>query len=112
MILKFSIASLRSVCSSKHEAGQRSLWFEIRISLGLYKLFLLVRFNRTCPVETNQEKQQGLKEGGVDPFRRQVRKLGINALKALAGFFGWHHRRCSFGFSRRSCVDSCFWGML
>ena len=49
MILELSTASLRSVCSSKHEAGQRSFWFEIRISLGLYKLFLLVRFNRKSP---------------------------------------------------------------
>ena len=63
-----------------------------------------VRLKRT------KRNNKALKEGGVDPFRRQVRKLGINALKALAGFFGWHHRRCSFGFSRRSCVDSCFWG--
>ena len=38
--------------------------------------------------EKLRELQQGLKGGGVDPFRRQVRKVGINALKALAGFFG------------------------
>ena len=29
-----------------------------------------------------------LDEGGVDPFRRQVRKLGINALTALASELG------------------------
>ena len=34
MILELSTASLRSVCSSQHEAGQRSFWFEICISLG------------------------------------------------------------------------------
>ena len=34
--------------------------------------------------EKLRELQQGLTEGGVDLFRRQVRKLGINALKALA----------------------------
>jgi hypothetical protein len=38
--------------------------------------------------EKLRELQQGLKEGGVDPFRRQVRKLGINALKALASELG------------------------
>ena len=34
--------------------------------------------------EKLRELQQGLKEEGADSFRRQVRKLGINALKALA----------------------------
>ena len=38
--------------------------------------------------EKLRELQQGLKEGGVDPFRRQVRKVGINALKALASELG------------------------
>ena len=38
--------------------------------------------------EKLRELQQGLTEGGVDPFRRQVRKLGINALKALASELG------------------------
>ena len=91
MILRVSTASLCSVCSSKHEAGRRSFWFEIRIALGLYKLLLWVRFNRKCPRSSescNKALQQGLKEGGVDPFRRQVRKLGINALKALASELG------------------------
>ena len=49
MVLRLSTASLCSVCSSKHEAGRRSFWFEIHISLGLYKLLLLARFNRKCP---------------------------------------------------------------
>ena len=31
-----------------------------------------------------REAPRVLTEGGVDLFRRQVRKLGINALKALA----------------------------
>ena len=35
MILRLSTASLCSVCSAKLEAGRRSLWFEIHISLGL-----------------------------------------------------------------------------
>ena len=55
--------------------------------LGLYKLLLWVRFNRIGS-EKLRELQQGLTEGGVDPFRRQVRKLGINALKALASELG------------------------
>ena len=38
--------------------------------------------------EKLRELQQGLKAGGVDPFRRQVRKLGIDALKALASELG------------------------
>ena len=38
--------------------------------------------------EKVRELQQGLTEGGVDLFRRQVRKLGINALKALASELG------------------------
>ena len=49
MILPLSTASLCSVCSSKHEAGRRSFWFEIHFSLGLYKLLLSARFNRKCP---------------------------------------------------------------
>jgi hypothetical protein len=38
--------------------------------------------------EKLRELQQGLKEEGADSFRRQVRKLGINALKALASELG------------------------
>ena len=38
--------------------------------------------------EKLRELQQGLKEEGADSFRRQVRKLGINALNALASELG------------------------
>ena len=38
--------------------------------------------------EKVRELQQGLTEKKVDPFRRQVRKLGINALTALASELG------------------------
>jgi len=34
IILELSTARLPSVCSSKHEAGQGSFWFELLISLG------------------------------------------------------------------------------
>ena len=38
--------------------------------------------------EKLRELQQATTEGGVDLFRPQVRKLGINALKALASELG------------------------
>ena len=87
MILRVSTASLSSVCSSKHEAGRRSFWFEIHISLGLYKLLLFGSLQPEMS-EKLRELQQGLKEEGADSFWRQVRKLGINALKALASELG------------------------
>ena len=55
--------------------------------LGLYELLLWVRFNRKCP-RSSESCNKATTEGGVDLFRRQVRKLGINALKALASELG------------------------
>ena len=85
MILGLSTASLRSVCSSKHEAGQRSLWFEIRISLGLYKLFLLVRFNRKSP-RSSESCNKAWKRELIPSGARCAN--GIDAFKALASELG------------------------
>ena len=115
MILRVSTASLCSVCSSKHEAGRRSYWFEICIalaSISCYSGFAATAYVREGPRVATRAWQRG----GVDPFRRQVRKLGINALTALASELwmsvcGSHSMFCiAWNCARWQTWDQCIEG--